>query len=55
MKLTPKDRYHLMIINASSEFDRIQALAAYEIDYVRPLEKKLKEQAEIIKAIHCED
>ena len=40
-----KAKYQLGIINANTEVDRMIALSQYEIGYVKPLEKKVEEQA----------
>ena len=40
-----KAKYQLGIINANTEIDRMVALSQYEIGYVKPLEKKVEEQA----------
>ena len=40
-----KAKYQLGIINANTETDRMVALNEYEIGYVKPLEKKVEEQA----------
>ena len=40
-----KAKYQLGIINANTETDRMVALSQYEIGYVKPLEKKVEEQA----------
>ena len=40
-----KAKYQLGIINANTEIDRMVALNEYEIGYVKPLEKKVEEQA----------
>ena len=40
-----KAKYQLGIINANTEIDRMVALNKYEIGYVKPLEKKVEEQA----------
>lgn len=44
-QLSPKAKYQLGIINASTEVDRMVALNEYEVGYVRPLEMKVEEQA----------